>query len=378
MVLISTLGIIFIPAYVGFQVISAKNINKYINSNDFKTLVIWAVVIMVLLFVAQVPLKRLKILFRRNTEYTDEGKNKKYSNYDNLSRSERNAIDKKRLEKLELIVDTNTIKGLTHSGSKNPEEDMQTLRGMEDVKEEMKLMVARMKITPSKEKNLSTNHMCFLGSAGTGKTTVARIMTGFLYKYKYINQNKCLEIDGNFLKEGQFTQLKTERIVRSAFGGVLFIDEAYALIEGGDDGLEALATLVKLMEDYRDKFVLILAGYTSDMKVLLLANQGLHSRIKHYLYFSDYSVDELAEIFVSMAKKQNYEVSDDAIRKIKERMEIEKNTNTFGNARTVRNILDKSIDLHALNFTEGLLDKKQKRILTGIDIAKRGFESQMF
>ena len=98
----------------------------------------------------------------------------------------------------------------------------------------------------------------------THNTTIARIMAGFLYKYGYIKENKCIEIDGNFLKAGTESALKTELVIRAAYGGVLFIDEAYALMESGDgSGEQVIATLIKQMEDNRDKFILIIAGYTN-------------------------------------------------------------------------------------------------------------------
>ena len=126
------------------------------------------------------------------------------------------------------------------------------------------------KMKTQQQNGMSGRHMVFYGAPGTGKTTVARILTGFLYQYGYIKENKCVEVDGNFLKAGADTALKTELVIRQAYNGVLFVDEAYSLMDSMDgSGREAIATLIKQMEDNRDRFILILAGYTDEMKYLL-------------------------------------------------------------------------------------------------------------
>lgn len=192
----------------------------------------------------------------------------------------------------------------------------------------------------------------------THNTTVARIITGFLYQYGYIKENKCVEIDGNFLKAGSESGVKTKLICQKAFDGVLFIDEAYSIVEGtGEYGREVIATLIKEMEDNRDRFVLILAGYKNDMNRLLSTNEGFKSRIKEYLYFPDYDVSEMSKIFELMAHEQHFEVSQAAFENFAVRIEAERKLATFGNGRTVRNVLDESIDRHALHYGSGELSK---------------------
>ena len=203
----------------------------------------------------------------------------------------------------------------------------------------------------------------------THNTTVARIMTGLLYKYKYIPQNKCIEIDGNFLKAGTQTATKTELVIRQAYGGVLFVDEAYALMEGDNYGKEAIATMIKRMEDNRNRFVLILAGYTEEMKKLIAFNPGFQSRIKDFLEFPDFTTEELKQIFTEMANSNGLVVSSEALDNFATRIEAEKKQNHFGNARTVRNILDESIDKHALNYSEHIIDSKDKYRLCKNDIS---------
>ena len=158
--------------------------------------------------------------------------------------------------------------------------------------------------------------------------------------------------------------MQAEILVKYAMGGVLFIDEAYSMAEGY--GNEAVDTLIKLMEDMRGKFVLILAGYTEPMAELLSSNPGFRSRIKDYLEFPDYTVDEASAIFKSMANGAGLKVSKEGMEKFRERYKIELHKADFGNARTVRNILDEAISKHALRLTR---DRKAKtNLLTSADI----------
>jgi hypothetical protein len=195
----------------------------------------------------------------------------------------------------------------------------------------------------------------------THNTTVARIMTSFLYKYGYIRDNKCIEIDGNFLKAGTESAIKTELVLRHAYGGVLFIDEAYALMDSSDNsGEQVIATLIKQMEDQRGKFILIIAGYTNEMRRLINANPGFESRIKEYLHFPDYNMVEMREIFCYMANKNNFTVNANALDHYDAIIEKERRSKSFGNGRTARNVLDKVIDKHTLNLATGVLQPEDR------------------
>ena len=322
-------------------------------------------------------LTNMRIEARREVEYDEFGLSKTKGNYERLSKAERDQIDLQKTAHMERIVNSSAIKKMTHEGSTDPQRDMDNMIGLTSVKNKMREMVARMKFdAEDKERKNSANgissrHMVFFGSPGTGKTTVARILTGFLYQYGYIKKNKCVEVDGNFLKAGQDTAIKTELTVRQAYDGVLFIDEAYSLMDSGDgSGREAVATLIKQMEDHRDRFILILAGYTGEMQMLLNANPGFESRIKEYLDFPDYTNEEMQEIFVQMAKENGFEVAPDALEALNERISKERRLRSFGNARTARNILDESIDHHSLNFVDGKLEEKDRYCLRGIDISR--------
>lgn len=289
--------------------------------------------------------------------------------YFSLSDKERKEYDKQRKEEMNRVMPESTIRKATHPGSKKPEQDMAALSGMEDVKSKIEEIVARANYDKQQGKKGEgfSSHYVFYGAPGTGKTTFARILTGFLYKNKIISKNQCVEVDGNLLKASAPGEggMKAEILVKYAMGGVLFIDEAYSMAEGY--GNEAVDTLIKLMEDMRGQFVLILAGYTEPMANLLSSNPGFRSRIKDYLEFPDYTVDEAEDIFKSMAKGAGLRISKEGMEKFRERYEVELTKADFGNARTVRNILDEAISKHALRLTR---DKKAKtNLITSADIS---------
>lgn len=289
--------------------------------------------------------------------------------YFSLSDKERKEYDKQRKEEMNRVMPESTIRKATHPGSKKPEQDMAALSGMEDVKSKIEEIVARANYDKQQGKKGEgfSSHYVFYGAPGTGKTTFARILTGFLYKNKIISKNQCIEVDGNLLKASAPGEggMKAEILVKYAMGGVLFIDEAYSIAEGY--GNEAVDTLIKLMEDMRGQFVLILAGYTEPMANLLSSNPGFRSRIKDYLEFPDYTVDEAEDIFKSMAKGAGLRISKEGMEKFRERYEVELTKADFGNARTVRNILDEAISKHALRLTR---DKKAKtNLITSADIS---------
>lgn len=287
------------------------------------------------------------------------------NDYWHMSDKERKEADKKKQEQMDAVLSQATIRKATHPGAKNPDAAMNALYGMETEKQKIREIVARAKYDKKKGKGMFGSHYVFYGNPGTGKTTFARILTGYLYQNGIIKNNSLIEVDGNTLKasapgEGQ---MKAEILVKSALGGVLFIDEAYSMATGGY-GNEAVDSLIKLMEDRRGDFVLILAGYTQPMARLLASNPGFRSRIKDYLEFPDYTTDEAAHIFTGMAKQEQMSVSPEAIEKFKRRYNKEKVKDDFGNARTVRNILDEAISAYALR-TDG---KKGDGIIRAEDI----------
>lgn len=194
-------------------------------------------------------------------------------------------------------------------------------------------------------------NMCFLGNPGSGKTEVARYMAGILHENGILPTKKIVEVDRSGLVSQYFgaTAEKTSRVINSAMGGVLFIDEAYALgnnsEHGGitDYGKEAIDTLVKAMEDHRGKFCVILAGYRNEMLKMLATNPGFQSRIQFSLDFPNYSRDELKSIAELMLVKRQYTIGSAAMNRILDITDIKRKEANFANAREIRNILDQVI-----------------------------------
>ena len=244
--------------------------------------------------------------------------------------------------------------------------DLNELVGLKEIKEQINDLVSLLRF--NKKTNICINdfslHMCFLGNPGTGKTTVARLITDILFNLGYIKQNKLTEVAAKDLVAGYIgqTALKTYDLVSSAFGGVLFIDEAYSITNGKDGnksdfGSECIATLLKLMEDYRDKLIVIFAGYNDEMKDFLESNPGLTSRIGYKIEFPDYSIDELVQIFMDLLHKNNMTVSEKAIEKLKPIIEKSSKNKNFGNGRYIRNIFQKILIEHARNLDEKNIDE---------------------
>lgn len=198
-------------------------------------------------------------------------------------------------------------------------------------------------------KNLNV-HMCFMGNPGTGKTEVARYIAGILYENRILPENKVVEVDRSGLVSQYFgaTAEKTSQVIAKAMGGVLFIDEAYALGNNSDAGLtdygkEAIDTLVKAMEDHRGEFCVIFAGYKNEMEKMLSVNPGLRSRIQFVLNFPNYSRDELKNIADLMLKGRGYSICATAMDRMLDITDIKRKEANFANAREIRNILDQVI-----------------------------------
>ena len=241
----------------------------------------------------------------------------------------------------------------------DPYQELDELIGLESVKEEVRSLANFVKVQKMRqEKGLKTPkmsyHLVFTGSPGTGKTTVARIVARIYKDLGILKKGHTVETDRSGLVAeyvGQ-TAMKTNHIVDSALNGVLFIDEAYALVpenSASDYGAEAIATLLKRMEDDRDKLVVIIAGYPNEMKRFIESNPGLQSRFNRYLNFPDYTPDELFRIFCLYLKKNQYTMNEEAGAYLRGRLEeiVAHKSRNFGNARYVRNVFEKVIQDHA-------------------------------
>ena len=227
------------------------------------------------------------------------------------------------------------------------EKKLGELIGLSGIKESIrKIKAYALNNKDSEDLNI---HMCFLGNPGSGKTEVARYIAGILYENKILPTNKVIEVDRSGLVSQYFgaTAEKTSRVISRAMGGVLFIDEAYALGNNADIstdyGKEAIDTLVKAMEDYRGKFCVILAGYKNEMLQMLSTNPGFKSRIQFMLDFPNYSRDELKSITELMLKNRHYTIGDTALSRILDITDIKRKDPNFANAREIRNILDQVI-----------------------------------
>lgn len=316
-------------------------------------------------------------------EYDENGLSKTHGQFSQLSRKEREAIDRQKTLDAERILSATTFKTICHDGSQNCHEELDRLIGLQNVKDRIHEMEARMdyekkaesdnKDKHKRRKNnrtqtLSSMHMMFYGKPGTGKTTVARIMTGLLYEYGYIRKNQCVEIDGNFfngLSVGESSK-RANMLITKSLGGVIFIDEAYALLSNGG-GQEVIATIVKAMEDHRDEIVFIFAGYEKEMEKLVRSNPGIESRIKYHLYFEEYNLGELKQIFKEMAHEKNLLVSEKLLDAFSNEIMYKKSQPDFGNARTVRNMLDTIIDKHAVNLRNGSIPETDRYKLKACD-----------
>jgi len=269
---------------------------------------------------------------------------------------------------LKRIDDNPIIKVKQHKGvneqtysrlkSDNSQAELKSLIGLSSVKKEVETLANFIKIQKEREaKGLKTSqpsyHCVFTGNPGTGKTTVARIIAGIYKELGVLKSGHLVETDRSGLVAeyvGQ-TAVKTNKIIDSALDGVLFIDEAYSLITGGENdyGKEAIATLLKRMEDNRDRLVVILAGYTKEMEDFINSNSGLKSRFNRYIEFPDYSAEELYQIFELNIKKFDYSISDIAIERLKTffNESVENKDRNFGNARFVRNFFEKTLESQA-------------------------------
>lgn len=222
--------------------------------------------------------------------------------------------------------------------------------GMDAIKEEVRSLINMVQVYKLRRENdLPTTdmslHMVFSGNPGTGKTTVARIMARIYHSLGILSKGQLVEVDRSGLVAGYVgqTALKTQKVIEKAMGGVLFIDEAYALNgkSENDFGQEAIDTILKAMEDHRDDLVVIVAGYTHLMDKFIHSNPGLESRFNRFLEFADYSSDELVAIFRMQCKKGCYEL-DDGVEELVRDYIVEENgdSESFGNARGVRNIFE--------------------------------------
>jgi hypothetical protein len=235
-------------------------------------------------------------------------------------------------------------------------DELDALVGLEHVKADVRRLSSLLRVQKLRaERGLPTlevsNHLVFTGNPGTGKTTVARLLSQILRTLEIVSKGHLVETDRSHLVAGFVgqTAVRTREVMESALGGTLLIDEAYALARGSeqDFGREAIDAIVKFMEDHRDDLAVIAAGYPEEMATLIDANPGLKSRFTRTIHFPDYSTEELIAIFESMSAAHQYHLDESGALKLAEVIDAEPRGRGFGNARFVRNLFEAAVGRQA-------------------------------
>lgn len=270
----------------------------------------------------------------------------------------------------------------------DPYKELDELVGLESVKEEVRSLANFVKIQKQRESQGLKNpklsyHLVFTGSPGTGKTTVARIVARIYKDLGILKKGHLVETDRSGLI-GQYvgqTAPRVNAVCDSALNGVLFIDEAYAITQSqskNDYGDEAVATLLKRMEDDRDKLVVIVAGYTKEMTQFIESNPGLKSRFNRYINFPDYTPAELFDIFRLYLRKNEYTITNEAATYLRNELEnvVKHKNRNFGNARYVRNLFEKSIQCQANRLSKEKTVTHQQLMEVTLDDIINAFKEQ--
>jgi len=252
--------------------------------------------------------------------------------------------------------------------------DLNSLIGLGKIKEQIKNLISLLKFNKKASIDISkfNLHMVFTGNPGTGKTTVARLLSDILYNLGYTKKNKLVEVSAKDLIAEYVGQTagKTYNVLKSAFGGVLFIDEAYSIVENGSNASfasDCMTTILKVMEDQRDNLIVIFAGYEKQMENFIKFNPGLKSRIGYTIKFDDYTKQELLDIFKQLLDKNNLKITDGALNKVENIIDVSSKIEDFGNARYINQIYQDILIKHSKNV-EDIDNKENLMTITEEDI----------
>jgi len=260
-------------------------------------------------------------------------------------------------------------------------EELNELVGLEKVKNDVKELINLLEVQKKREtqglKNIDIMlHTVFLGPPGTGKTSVARLLSRIYKHLGFLSKGQLYETDREGMIAGFVgqTATKVDKVVQESLGGVLFIDEAYALTQnnlGNDYGAEAINTLIKRMEDYRDDLSVVVAGYTEPMKLFVESNPGLRSRFNRYFYFEHFTAQQLLQIFESFCKNSDFILDENAKEKLTATFDLlyDKKDDSFGNARFIRNLFEKCVQNQANRIVDiAKVSKKALKTIVEEDI----------
>ena len=258
-------------------------------------------------------------------------------------------------------------------------EELESLIGLDLIKKEVDglinlVTVNKLRLQHGLKVEELSLHMVFSGNPGTGKTMIARLMSRIYHSLGILSKGHLIEVDRGGLVAGFVgqTAIKTREVIDKALGGVLFIDEAYALTtRGGNDyGQEAVETLLKAMEDNREDLIVIVAGYVELMNEFVKSNPGLESRFNRFMYFPDYTLDEMIGIFDLRCKNSGYALAEDARELLRQIIREESQDNIgFGNARGVRNLFEQAVSRQANRLAgQKNITREQLMAITGEDL----------
>lgn len=314
---------------------------------------------------------------------TEANRVKNFSYYDNLTEN----LKKKALTDLKQkktssgkVIIKNEYFGVSLEGGNFTElkslKELDKLIGMEEAKQSVKELIAYLEFNQKLQvrtgKSFPLNlHMMFTGSPGTGKTTIARVIANILFELGYIKNNNLVEVDKKDLVSQWVghTSIKTNEVIQRARGGVLFIDEAYS-VPDDSFGKDAIATLIKAMEDLKSELVVIVAGYKDEMEDFVQSNPGIHSRLGKKIHFEDYNTEELMGIYDIKLKEYDIHTEQEAKDKLEVILAHFKETDNFGNGRFVDNLIQDLLFAHAVN-TLGVQDEDMTFIISTEDLPKK-------